>query len=212
MKEYLRRKELKNKELGNKGFTLVELIVVIVIIAILAAFAIPALTGYIEKAKEKSAAVEGRNILAALQSSTTFVYGFGTYDSTGGQDGMLNWNGGSIQTFHNKDDGKPFPSNPTIGFTMIANPNSSGILTARALKEVSLFLGEDEATVKKSLYALIVQYDTVSYDGKSDNIAAFVYKIKNDKWVAYNSKDNKYEVFSNETDAFTFAKRVSPYF
>ena len=37
----------------SKGFTLVELIVVIVIIAILAAIAIPALAGYIDKAKNK---------------------------------------------------------------------------------------------------------------------------------------------------------------
>lgn len=37
----------------KKGFTLVELIVVLVILAILAALLIPALTGYIDKAKER---------------------------------------------------------------------------------------------------------------------------------------------------------------
>ena len=49
--------ELRNKKLKDnkkKGFTLVELIVVLVILAILAALLIPALTGYINKAKEKS--------------------------------------------------------------------------------------------------------------------------------------------------------------
>ena len=39
----------KNKK---RGFTLVELIVVLVILAILAALLIPALTGYIDKAKK----------------------------------------------------------------------------------------------------------------------------------------------------------------
>ena len=38
----------KNKQ----GFTLVELIVVLVILAILAALLVPALTGYIDRAKE----------------------------------------------------------------------------------------------------------------------------------------------------------------
>lgn len=36
----------------RRGFTLVELIVVLVILAILAALLIPALTGYIDKAKK----------------------------------------------------------------------------------------------------------------------------------------------------------------
>lgn len=37
----------------NKGFTLIEIIVVISILALLAAVAVPAYTGYIRKAKEK---------------------------------------------------------------------------------------------------------------------------------------------------------------
>ena len=48
-------KNIKNKK---KGFTLVELIVVLVILGVLAAFAVPALTGYIDSAKEKQAVSE----------------------------------------------------------------------------------------------------------------------------------------------------------
>ena len=42
------------KKNTKRGFTLVELIVVLVILAILAALLIPALTGYIDKARKKS--------------------------------------------------------------------------------------------------------------------------------------------------------------
>ena len=48
----------KNRKNKKKGFTLVELIVVLVILGVLAAFAVPALTGYIDSAKEKQAVSE----------------------------------------------------------------------------------------------------------------------------------------------------------
>ena len=57
-------KKLKEK----KGFTLVELIVVLVILAILAALLIPALTKYIDKAKEKSITAETRQAVMAAQT------------------------------------------------------------------------------------------------------------------------------------------------
>ena len=57
-------KKLKEK----KGFTLVELIVVLVILAILAALLIPALTGYINKAKDKQIIAETRQTVMAAQT------------------------------------------------------------------------------------------------------------------------------------------------
>lgn len=57
-------KKLKDK----KGFTLVELIVVLVILAILAALLVPALTGYIDKAKEKAIIAETRQVVVAAQT------------------------------------------------------------------------------------------------------------------------------------------------
>ncbi|MEF2887770.1 type II secretion system protein [Gemmiger sp.] len=59
----------------KKGFTLVELIVVLVILAILAALLVPALTGYIDKAKEKKVIAETRMVVMAVQTVASEAYG-----------------------------------------------------------------------------------------------------------------------------------------
>ena len=61
----------KNKK---RGFTLVELIVVLVILAILAALLIPALTGYIDKAKKDQVIAETRMLHEAIQTEMTEIY------------------------------------------------------------------------------------------------------------------------------------------
>ena len=58
----------------KKGFTLVELIVVLVILAILAALLIPALTCYIDKAKEKTLIAETRQVVMATQTLVDEAY------------------------------------------------------------------------------------------------------------------------------------------
>ena len=73
------------KENKKKGFTLVELIVVLVILAILAALLVPALTGYIDKAKKKSIVAETRQCVMAAQTLADEYYGTvaeGTFDDT----------------------------------------------------------------------------------------------------------------------------------
>lgn len=63
-------KKLKDK----KGFTLVELIVVLVILAILAALLVPALTGYIDKARNKQIIAETRSAVMAAQTLVDEAY------------------------------------------------------------------------------------------------------------------------------------------
>ena len=66
---------LQQKRRSKKGgFTLVELIVVLVILAILAALLIPALTGYIDRAKEKSVIAETRQCVMAAQTLADEAY------------------------------------------------------------------------------------------------------------------------------------------
>ena len=58
----------------KRGFTLVELIVVLVILAILAALLIPALTGYIDKAKKDQVIAETRMLHEAVQTEMVEIY------------------------------------------------------------------------------------------------------------------------------------------
>ena len=63
------------KKTNNKGFTLVELIVVLVILAILAAILVPALLGYIDKAREKQVTTNAEAAYVAAQALATEAYG-----------------------------------------------------------------------------------------------------------------------------------------
>ncbi len=68
------------KKNNNKGFTLVELIVVLVILAILAAILVPALLGYIDKAREKQVTTNAEAAYVAAQALATEAYGKGVTD------------------------------------------------------------------------------------------------------------------------------------
>jgi prepilin-type N-terminal cleavage/methylation domain-containing protein len=67
----------KIKEQKDKGFTLVELIVVIVILAILAAILVPALLGYIDKAKKQQIVLNAKSCLTAAQADLSSMYAAG---------------------------------------------------------------------------------------------------------------------------------------
>lgn len=67
------------KKYRKRGFTLVELIVVLVILAILAALLVPALTGYIDKARKSQVVAETRALTQAVQTELSSLYATDTF-------------------------------------------------------------------------------------------------------------------------------------
>lgn len=59
----------------NRGFTLVEVIVVLVIVAILAAVAIPTLLGFVREARRTEYLEEGRAVLTGAETQVLQLYG-----------------------------------------------------------------------------------------------------------------------------------------
>ena len=72
-------KNLKNRLNDNKGFSLVELIVVIAIMVILIAMLVPNVVGYIKKASWASEQNAASTIFSAAQTYVTDQYAAGNY-------------------------------------------------------------------------------------------------------------------------------------
>ena len=150
--------KVKNK----KGFTLVELIVVLVILAILAALLVPALTGYIDKAKEKKVIAETRMVVMAVQTVASETYG-------------------SLNNLAD-DDPANWATTPDIG----ENSGEEGIRITEIKKLAEVFDSNPKATFYAEItwdaHIKTVQYDngtyTCTYTADSEASGTGSYKIE----------------------------------
>lgn len=155
----------------KKGFTLVELIVVLVILAILAALLVPALTGYIDKAKEKKIVAETRMVVMAVQTVASETYG----------------------SLNNLDDDDPteWATIPTIG----GNQGKEGIRITEIKKLAEVFDSNPKATFYAEIYwdahIKTVQYNngayTCTYTADSAASGTGSYKVEKSSTALYNN-------------------------
>ncbi len=71
------------KKASDKGFTLVELLVILIILAILSALLVPTLMGYIDEARAKKYLPNAKTALEAAQSMFSRQYGLNDHPTAG---------------------------------------------------------------------------------------------------------------------------------
>ena len=136
----------------NKGFTLVELIVVLVILAILAALLIPALTGYIDKAKEKKVIAETRMVVMAVQTVASEAYG-----QIGAGNDLSDTNTNDWSSGRNAPDGKYMAEIKKLAEVFDSNPKATFSATATAQGKVLTL------SYNNSVYTCVYNADKQSY-------------------------------------------------
>lgn len=82
----------QEKQKGQYGFTLTEIIVVLVILAILAAFTVPAMMGFADKSRAQAIIPTVREIYTAAQASATEWVGMYGDVPTNGDDSINDYN------------------------------------------------------------------------------------------------------------------------
>lgn len=133
------KKLMKKKQ---KGFTLVEVIVVLVILAIMAAILIPSLIGYIDKANENTIKSDTKSIAQATQTIVSEAYATGAKSIT--------YTAGDASTNPEPEKGKDF----VFGLAAVAKlselqlDTSSCTITYNAVDDFTIVykLGDKQCT------------------------------------------------------------------
>ena len=128
------------KNNNNKGFTLVELIVVLVILAILAAILVPALLGYIDRAREKQYVLNAKSALTAAQAELSSLYGEGKYDLTDAKKTSIKNTADVPGTKFTIYTGKKLSKNDVEGYTTTADKHAAYTVKAAIYVENGVYM------------------------------------------------------------------------
>lgn len=152
----------------NKGFTLVELIVVLVILAILAALLVPALTGYIDKAKEKKIVAETRMVVMAVQTVASEAYG-----QIGAGNDLSNTNTNDWSSGLNVADGKYMAEIKKLAEVFDSNPKATFYAEATAQGKI-LTLSYNNGVYTCVYSAKEQSYTATKNTGTNPSLGSFV--------------------------------------
>lgn len=148
---YIMQKSKKRRIL--KGFTLVEVLVVLVILAILASMSIGAFTGYIDRAKNREAALEAKRWFIAAQAAVTEAYGLSNLE--------IERDGDTIDDFNFKPD--------TNGLFVLPKIIPGGEFDSETLGTVQNMSNRSSLEGNKKIAALTLQYmDSLNDDGNNE--------------------------------------------
>ena len=149
------KKRLEALKKDQKGFTLVELIVVLVILAILAALLVPALLGYIDRAREAKFFEEARSIYTALQVIEDERYAAGNAQIAIGSGGDIGSGSPSTTTAYELTSAEKDEVNKLIDptelkkITDITHTNETGSREKHTIKTLTIeFVSQDGKTTK----------------------------------------------------------------